>query len=284
MLKELGTSLRLTLATVVLFGLLYPFAMTGLAQAVFPDRANGSMIERGGKPIGSEIIGQAWSGASYFHSRPSAAGKNGYDPTATGGTNYGATSKKLIDSTAATIATLRKENPNATVPIPMDLVTSSASGIDPDISVEGALYQAPRVAAARKISLASVQQLIASLQVNRTLGILGEPHVNVLDLNLAHGRSGPGAGRTSTISSRAPTSSNRRAKALRAGQRGARCVPPTAMNRFPDADAQPRAAASPHRRRRSLINSALIACAVRSSTASAFGSTVSRGSAMCAIA
>jgi len=140
---------------------------------------------RGGVPVGSEIIGQLWTKPQYFHGRPSAAGKNGYDPTSTGATNYGASSKKLIDSTRDTIAALKKENPNATIPVPMDLVTSSASGIDPDISPEGAYYQAPRVAAARHLALATVDALIARSIQGRTLGFLGEPRVNVLDLNLA---------------------------------------------------------------------------------------------------
>src|SRR5579864_6482208 len=142
---HLGTALIFTIASVVLFGLIYPFVMTLLAQLFFPWQSNGLIVYQNGKPIGSSIIGQLWTKPQYFHGRPSAAGKNGYDPTSTGGTNYGPTSKKLMDATKATIAALRKENPNASVPIPIDLVTSSASGIDPDISPEGALYQAPRV-------------------------------------------------------------------------------------------------------------------------------------------
>jgi K+-transporting ATPase ATPase C chain len=184
MIKHLGISLRLTFVSVIMFGLLYPLGMTAVAQVLFPRQANGSMIERGGAPIGSEIVGQLWTKPEYFHGRPSAAGKNGYDPTSTGGTNYGPSSKKLMDSTKATIAALQKENPNATIPVPMDLVTSSASGIDPDISPEGAYYQAPRVAAARHMSLDTVNALIAQTVEGRTFGFLGEPHVNVLKLNL----------------------------------------------------------------------------------------------------
>ena len=185
MIKQFGTSIRVTIVSVIVFGLLYPFAMTGLAQVLFPKQANGSMLSRDGTEIGSSIIGQLWTKPQYFHGRPSAAGKNGYDPTSTGGTNYGPTSKKLMDATKATIAALQKENPNATGPIPIDLVTSSASGIDPDISPEAALYQAPRVAAARHLTLDAVNQIIAKDIEGRTFGFLGEPHVNVLRLNLA---------------------------------------------------------------------------------------------------
>jgi K+-transporting ATPase ATPase C chain len=184
MLRHLGTSLRFTIVTVIAFGLLYPFAMTGISQVLFPHQANGSLIEVNGKVVGSEIIGQLWSKPQYFAGRPSAAGK-GYDPTATGGTNFGPTSKKLIASTRATIAALKKQNPNATIPIPMDLVTSSGSGIDPDISPEGAYYQAPRVAKARGLRVDDVNRLIAGHIQGRTLGFLGEPRVNVLELNLA---------------------------------------------------------------------------------------------------
>ncbi len=191
MLRHLTTSVRLTIATVVLFGFIYPFAMTGLAQTIFPSQANGSMVDVNGKAIGSEIIGQLWVKPQYFHGRPSAAGKNGYDPTSTGGTNLGPTSKKLIASTKQVIAALRKENPAATLPVPMDLVTSSASGIDPDITPEGAYYQAPRVAATRGISIGSVNALIAQHVRGRTWGFLGEPRVNVLELNLALDRAAP---------------------------------------------------------------------------------------------
>jgi potassium-transporting ATPase KdpC subunit len=184
MLRHLGTSLRFTIVTVIAFGLLYPFAMTGISQVLFPHQANGSLVEVNGKVVGSEIIGQLWSKPQYFAGRPSAAGK-GYDPTATGGTNFGPTSKKLIASTRATIAALKKQNPDATIPIPMDLVTSSGSGIDPDISPEGAYYQTPRIAKARGISVDDVNRMIAAHLQGRTLGFLGEPRVNVLELNLA---------------------------------------------------------------------------------------------------
>jgi K+-transporting ATPase ATPase C chain len=184
-LHHLTTAAIYTVVTVVLLGIVYPLVITGIAQAIFPSQANGSLVVRDGKTIGSSIIGELWTKPQYFQGRPSAAGKNGYDPTATGGTNLGPTSKKLIDTTRATIAALRKANPNATVPVPMDLVTSSGSGIDPDITPEGAYYEAPRVAAARHMSVSDVNALIAKHVHGRDLGFLGEPHVNVLELNLA---------------------------------------------------------------------------------------------------
>jgi len=184
MLKHMSVAIRITIASIIVFGLIYPFAMTGLAQLLFPNQANGSLVRANGKVIGSDIIGQLWTKPQYFHGRPSAAGK-GYDPTSTGGTNLGPTSKKLIDATKATIAQLRKENPNARGLPPMDLITSSASGIDPDISPEGAYYQAARVAAARGVPVGRINALITQHLQGRQLGFLGEPHVNVLELNLA---------------------------------------------------------------------------------------------------
>jgi potassium-transporting ATPase KdpC subunit len=184
MIKHLGTALRVTIFSVVLFGLIYPLVMTGLAQAIFPKQANGSLITISGKVVGSAIIGQLWTKPQYFQGRPSAAGK-GYDPTSTGGTNYGPTSKKLIDSTKNTIAQVEKANPNAKGPPPIDLVTSSGSGIDPDISPESAYWEAPRVAKARHMSLSAVDALVAQHVEGRTFGFLGEPRVNVLELNLA---------------------------------------------------------------------------------------------------
>jgi K+-transporting ATPase ATPase C chain len=158
--------------------------MTGVAEAIFPKQANGSLVTVNGKVVGSWIIGQLWTKPQYFQGRPSAAGK-GYDPTSTGGTNYGATSKKLKDATAATIATLEKQNPDAKGAPPIDLVTSSASGIDPDISPEAAYWEAPRVAKARNMTVEAVDALIAQHVQGRTFGFLGDPHVNVLELNLA---------------------------------------------------------------------------------------------------
>jgi len=184
MIKHLGTSLRVTIFSVVLLGLIYPLVMTGLAQAIFPRQANGSLVTVNGKVVGSAIIGQLWTKPQYFQGRPSAAGK-GYDPTSTGGTNFGPTSKKLIDSTKSTIAQLEKDNPGAGGPPPIDLVTSSGSGIDPDISPESAYWEAPRVAKARHMSISAVNAIVAEHVRGRTFGFLGEPRVNVLELNLA---------------------------------------------------------------------------------------------------
>lgn len=184
MLKHFGAAFRMTVLSIVILGLIYPLAMTGIAETVFPKQANGSLVTVKGKVVGSWIVGQLWTQPQYFQGRPSAAGK-GYDPTSTGGTNLGPTSKKLKDSTQATIAALKKQNPDAQGEPPMDLVTSSASGIDPDISPEAAYWEAPRVAKARKTSVAAVNALIGRHVQGRTFGFLGEPHVNVLELNLA---------------------------------------------------------------------------------------------------
>ncbi len=184
-LHHLGTAAIFTVVSIVLLGFVYPLVMTGLSTLLFPWQANGSIVEVNGKPVGSAIIGQLFTKPQYFQGRPSAAGKNGYDPTQTGGTNLAPTSKKLIDATKATIEALKKANPDATDPIPMDLVTSSGSGIDPDISPEAAYYQAPRVAKARHMDLQAVRSLIDGHVKGRDLGILGEPRVNVLELNIA---------------------------------------------------------------------------------------------------
>lgn len=182
-LRHVGTSVVYTVLSVIGFGIVYPLVMTAVAQLAFPSQANGSMLYVKHAPVASAIVGQLWTKPQYFHGRPSAAGK-GYDPTSTGGTNLGPTSKKLIDATKAAIDALRKENPDATVPVPMDLVTSSASGIDPDISPQAAIYQAPRVAKARHLSTLAVIALIDKHVRGRTLGFIGEPRVNVLELNL----------------------------------------------------------------------------------------------------
>jgi potassium-transporting ATPase KdpC subunit len=183
-IRHLGPAVMFTIVSVVVFGLIYPFVMTLISQLIFPAQANGSIVYRNGTAVGSDIIGQLWKKPEYFHGRPSAAG-NGYDPTSTGATNLGPTSKKLIDATKAAIVALNKENPDATGPIPMDLVTSSASGIDPDISPAAAYYQAPRIAKARNLNVAAVVAIIDLHVQSRELGILGEPRVNVLQLNLA---------------------------------------------------------------------------------------------------
>ena len=184
MLKHLSSALRITIVSIVLLGLVYPLAMTAMAQVLFPRQANGSLVTFNGKVVGSTIIGQLWTKPQYFQGRPSAAGK-GYDPTATGGTNLGPTSKKLMDATRATIAQLKKDNPEAEGPPPIDLVTSSGSGIDPDISPAAAYWEAPRVAKARNMDVAAVRVLVGRHVQGRTFGFLGEPHVNVLELNLA---------------------------------------------------------------------------------------------------
>ena len=184
MKKHLVTAALFTVFSVIALGIVYPLVMTGISMLVFPAQANGSLVTANGKVVGSRIIGQQWTKPQYFHGRLSAAGK-GYDPTSTGGTNLAPTSKKLIDATKAAVVALKKENPDARGPVPMDLVTSSASGIDPDISVEAAYYQVQRIAKARGLSSAAVYTLVDHHVQGRTLGFLGEPRVNVLELNLS---------------------------------------------------------------------------------------------------
>jgi K+-transporting ATPase ATPase C chain len=183
-LSHLVTSILYTIVTVIVLGIIYPLAMTGVGMLIFPHQANGSYVESGGKVVGSAIIGQLWTKPQYFQGRPSAAGK-GYDPTSTGGTNLAPTSKKLMDATKATIAALKKTNPQAVGEPPIDLVTTSGSGIDPDISPEAAAWQIPRIAAARHMTPEAVKAIVVAHVAGRTFGILGEPRVNVLDLNLA---------------------------------------------------------------------------------------------------
>jgi len=184
-LRHVVTSVLYTVVSVIVLGLIYPLVIWGIGTLLFHHQAQGSLVyDKNGKVIGSELVGQNWTKPQYFHGRPSAAGK-GYDPTQTGATNFGPTSKKLIDGTKSAIDALKKANPDATGPIPMDLVTSSASGIDPDISPAGAYYQAPRVAKARGISLDTVRSLIGAHVLPRQFGLLGEPRVNVFELNRA---------------------------------------------------------------------------------------------------
>ena len=180
--QNLLTALLMTIATTILLGLVYPLVVTGLAQVMFHDKANGQLIERDGHFLGSAIIGQGFSAAGYFHSRASAAGQ-GYDAANSSGTNLGPTNKKLIDAVKAAVDAARKDNPAADVPI--DLVTASASGLDPDITPDAAMFQVPRVAKARGISDADLRRLVTEHIEGRQLGFLGEPHVNVLLLNLA---------------------------------------------------------------------------------------------------
>jgi len=180
--QNLLTAVLMTIATTILLGLVYPLVVTGLAHAIFQDKANGQLIERDGRVVGSAIIGQGFSAAGYFHSRASAAG-NGYDAANSSGTNLGPTNKKLIDAVKAAVDAARKENP--TTPVPVDLVTTSASGFDPHISPDNAMFQVARVAKARGIGESELRQLVTEHIEGRQLGFLGEPRVNVFLLNLA---------------------------------------------------------------------------------------------------
>jgi potassium-transporting ATPase KdpC subunit len=193
-MKHIRPAIVMIITMTVITGLIYPLLMTGIAQAVFPYQANGSLIEKDGKVIGSALIGQSFTSDKYFHGRPSAtSAPDPKDPSKTvsapynaansSGSNLGPTSKTLVDRVKGDAETLAKENPNT--PIPSDLVTTSASGLDPDITPAGALFQVPRVAQARGLPEDQVRQLVEAHTSGRTLGIFGEPHVNVLQLNLA---------------------------------------------------------------------------------------------------
>jgi potassium-transporting ATPase KdpC subunit len=183
MKENLRIAVLFTVVTTIIFGLFYPLAVTGLSQLFFPSRANGQLIVKNGQPVGSRLIGQPFSSDRYFHSRPSAAG-NGYDPvTPSGGaSNLGPTNKALVDRVNSDIQKLRAENPGA--PVPIDLVTTSGSGLDPDISPAAAEFQVPRVARSRNLSPESLRALVAKHTERRQWGIFGEPRVNVLELNL----------------------------------------------------------------------------------------------------
>lgn len=181
MKRNLLTALLMALATTILLGLVYPLVVTGLAQIMFPDKADGQLIERNGEVVGSRIIGQGFASPVYFHPRPSAAG-NGYDAANSGGSNLGPTNQKLIDRVRADTAALQAENRDKSVPV--DLVTTSASGFDPHISPAAADFQVPRVAQARGMTEEEVQLLVAKHTEERQFGFLGEPRVNVLELNL----------------------------------------------------------------------------------------------------
>jgi K+-transporting ATPase ATPase C chain len=183
MKKLILQSVLMTIVTTVLLGILYPLAVTGVSQLLFRDKANGQLIAQDGRVVGSRILAQPFTGERYFHPRPSAAGNNGYDATSSGGSNLGPTNKKLQDRFTADTATLHAENPGT--PVPVDLLTTSGSGLDPDITPEAALFQLPRVAHARGLKEDELRGIVLAHVEQRQFGFLGEPRVNVLELNLA---------------------------------------------------------------------------------------------------
>ena len=181
MKKNLITAILMTIATTILLGIIYPLLVTGLAQLIFPRQANGQLIQKDGNIVGSRILAQAFSSPAYFHPRPSFAG-NGYDPTSTNGSQLGPTNQKLIERVRGDVSTAHAENP--TQPVPIDLVTGSASGIDPHITPATAEFQLPRVAKERGTSVEQLRELVQKHTEDRQFGFLGEPRVNVLELNL----------------------------------------------------------------------------------------------------
>lgn len=190
--RNLSTAALMTIVTTVLLGIAYPLIVMAIARVIFPDKANGQLLVRDGRLVGSRLIGQAFSSPAYFHGRPSAAG-TGYDAANSGGSNLGPTNRKLVDAVKAHVTAARSDNPAA--PVPIDLVTTSASGLDPHISPAAALFQVPRVARARHATEADLRRLVEAHIEARQLGWLGEPRVNVLLLNLALDRQFPGADR-----------------------------------------------------------------------------------------
>lgn len=191
MFQELKPAILITIVFTLLTGIAYPLAITGVCQALFHRQANGSLIERNGNVIGSELIGQNFSKPAYFHPRPSAAGQSGYDAAASGGSNLGPTNPALAGRLAKDAAQFRTDNPDYSGPIPADAITTSGSGLDPQISPANALAQAPRVAKARGVNSSNVQRLVLASVERRDLGFLGEPRVNILKLNLALDREFP---------------------------------------------------------------------------------------------
>ncbi len=183
MKKHLMTAVLMTIATTVLLGILYPLVVTGMARLFFPDQASGELITRNGVVVGSRLIGQPFTGPGYFHSRPSAAGAAGYDASASGASNLGPTNVQLITRVNGDVARVQAENPGA--PVPVDLVTTSGSGLDPDITPAAAKFQIWRVALERKVAEAAIEKLVMEHTASRQWGFLGEPRVNALELNLA---------------------------------------------------------------------------------------------------